>query len=140
LQIPYPDFVNKELILFSLADCLRCIPSVMDGFKPGQRKILFACLKRNLRNESKVAQISGFFFFFFFFEVLFFFFFLGYISEVSSYHHGEVSLQSSITNMARDFVGSNNINLLLPIGQFGTRREGFYFIYPFIFFFKFFRW
>lgn len=26
--------------------------------------------------------------------------------------------------MAQDFVGSNNINLLQPIGQFGTRLMG----------------
>lgn len=31
---------------------------------------------------------------------------------------------STIVNLAQDFVGSNNINLLLPIGQFGTRLQG----------------
>jgi len=45
----------------------------------------------------------------------------GYISEHTSYHHGEVSLQGTIVNMAQDYVGSNNINLLVPSGQFGTR-------------------
>ena len=53
-EIPISDFINKELILFSMADNIRSIPSVMDGFKPGQRKILFACFKRNLRDEIKV--------------------------------------------------------------------------------------
>jgi DNA topoisomerase-2 len=43
------EFINKELIHFSNADNLRSIPSVIDGFKPGQRKILFACFKRFLR-------------------------------------------------------------------------------------------
>ncbi|KAH7821716.1 TOP2, topoisomerase IIA [Monocercomonoides exilis] len=104
--VPYPDFINKELIQFSRADCMRSIPSVVDGFKPGQRKILYACFKRNLKNEIKVAQLSG------------------YVAEVSSYHHGEQSLQSTIVNLARDFVGSNNINLLVPSGQFGTRLSG----------------
>ena len=37
---------------------------------------------------------------------------------------GEVSLQGTIVNMAQDFVGSNNINLLNPNGQFGTRLMG----------------
>ena len=43
----------QELILFSRADLERSIPSMVDGLKPGQRKILFACFKRNLRKEIK---------------------------------------------------------------------------------------
>lgn len=78
----------------------------MDGLKPGQRKILFACFKRKLKNEIKVAQLSG------------------YVAEHSAYHHGEMSLQQTIINMAQDFVGSNNINILEPRGQFGTRLQG----------------
>lgn len=49
---------------------------------------------------------------------------VGYIGEHSAYHHGETSLQGTIINMAQDFVGSNNINLLVPQGQFGTRIQG----------------
>jgi DNA topoisomerase-2 len=40
----------------------------------------------------------------------------GYVAEHSAYHHGEVSLQQTIVNMAQNFVASNNINLLLPNG------------------------
>jgi len=105
-ELRYKDFVNKELILFSVADCARSIPSLCDGLKPGQRKILFSCFKRKLRGEIKVAQLSG------------------YVAEHSAYHHGEVSLQQTIVSMAQNFVASNNINLLLPIGQFGTRNQG----------------
>lgn len=54
-HLRYKDFVNKELILFSVADCQRSIPSLCDGFKPGQRKILYACFKRKLKSEIKVA-------------------------------------------------------------------------------------
>lgn len=54
-QLTYQDFINKELIHFSLADNMRSIPSVMDGLKPGQRKIIYACFKRKLRSEIKVA-------------------------------------------------------------------------------------
>ncbi|ETK71439.1 hypothetical protein F441_21807 [Phytophthora nicotianae CJ01A1] len=105
-EMGYTEFVNKELILFSMADNIRSIPSAMDGFKPSQRKVLFCCFKRNLRSELKVAQLAG------------------YVSEHSAYHHGEQSLQGCIVNMAQDFVGSNNIHLLSPIGQFGTRLMG----------------
>ena len=103
-RLRYKDFVNKELILFSVADCLRSIPSLCDGLKPGQRKILYACFKRKLKGEIKVAQLSG------------------YVAEHSAYHHGEVSLQGTIVTLAQSFVGSNNVNLLLPLGQFGTRN------------------
>jgi DNA topoisomerase II len=48
----------------------------------------------------------------------------GYVAEHSAYHHGEVSLCQTIVVMAQDFVGSNNLNLMQPIGQFGTRMEG----------------
>ena len=105
-SIPYDDFVNKELILFSHADNERSIPHFMDGFKPSQRKVLFGCLKRNLKQEIKVAQLAG------------------YISENAAYHHGEVSLTQTIVGMAQNYVGSNNINLLSPCGQFGTRLMG----------------
>lgn len=81
-ELRYNDFINKELILFSIADCERSIPSLCDGLKPGQRKILFACFKRKLKGEIKVAQLSG------------------YVAEHSAYHHGEVSLQTTIVTLA----------------------------------------
>ncbi|GBE59147.1 DNA topoisomerase [Babesia ovata] len=105
-NLKYSDFINKELIQFSIYDTERSIPSVVDGWKPGQRKVLFGCLKRNLIAECKVAQLTG------------------YVAEHSAYHHGEASLQQTIINMAQDFVGSNNINVLEPCGQFGSRKEG----------------
>ena len=99
-------FVNHELINFSIADLERSIPNMMDGLKPSQRKVLYGCLKRGLYTDMKVAQLSG------------------YISEHTSYHHGEVSLQGTIIGMAQDYTGSNNINLLSPSGVFGTRLLG----------------
>ncbi|ESN96010.1 hypothetical protein HELRODRAFT_68444 [Helobdella robusta] len=104
--ISYNEFVNKELILYSNMDNERSIPSLVDGFKPGQRKVIFTCLKRNLVKELKVAQLAG------------------SVAELSSYHHGENSLMATIIGLAQNFVGSNNLNLLLPIGQFGTRLNG----------------
>lgn len=107
VKVSFNDFINKELIHFSCSDNKRSIPDIADGFKPSQRKIMYGCFKRNLyNNEIKVAQLAG------------------YISEHTGYHHGEASLQGAIINMAQDYVGSNNINLLLPNGEFGTRFLG----------------
>jgi len=105
-SVSYTDFINKELIHFSKYDCERSIPNLMDGLKISLRKILYSAFKKNLTSEIKVAQFSG------------------YVSEQSGYHHGEASLNAAIVGMAQDFVGSNNINLLLPNGQFGTRLQG----------------
>ena len=44
------EFFNKEFIHFSINDNMRSIPSLMDGLKPSQRKILYSCFKRNLKN------------------------------------------------------------------------------------------
>jgi DNA topoisomerase-2 len=99
-------FVNDELIHFSVEDNQRSLPHVMDGLKPSLRKILWSAFKRNLTSEIRVAQLAG------------------YVSEKAAYHHGEASLTEAIVGMAQDFVGSNNLNVLAPIGQFGTRLMG----------------
>ena len=104
--VSYDEFINKELIHFSKYDCDRSIPNLMDGQKTSQRKILFSAFKKNLNTEIKVAQFSG------------------YVSEHSGYHHGEASLNGAIVGMAQNFMGSNNINLFVPSGQFGTRLQG----------------
>ena len=104
--VSYEEFVDREMKHYSKYDCDRSIPSGMDGLKTSQRKILFAAFKKNLNNEIKVAQFSG------------------YVSEHSGYHHGEASLNGAIVNMAQNYVGSNNINLFMPNGQFGTRLQG----------------
>jgi DNA topoisomerase-2 len=105
-SVTYEDFISRELIHFSKYDCDRSIPNLMDGLKTSLRKILFAAFKKNLTTEIKVAQFSG------------------YVSEHSCYHHGEASLNGAIVGMAQNFVGSNNINLLVPSGQFGSRLKG----------------
>jgi DNA topoisomerase-2 len=105
-SVQYEQFINNEMIHFSTYDCARSIPNMVDGLKISLRKILFAAFKRKLTTEIKVAQFSG------------------YVSEHSAYHHGEASLNGAIVNMAQNYVGSNNVNLLQPNGQFGTRLHG----------------
>ena len=102
----FTNFIDTELIKHSIDNCGRTIPNVLDGLKEGNRKILFACFKRNLRFKGKtlkVAQLAG------------------YVAEHSGYHHGEQNLFDTITGMAGCYIGSNNIPLLYRDGQFGTR-------------------
>lgn len=100
------DFVNKELVHYSVASNERAIPHLMDGLKPSQRKILFTMLRKKFVKDEKVATIAG------------------HVTQLAAYHHGEVSLHATTIGMAQDFVGSNNLNLLVPSGQFGTRAQG----------------
>ena len=107
--LTYSEFVDNELIHFSNADNIRSIPSVVDGLKTGQRKIMCGCFKRGPRfftDEVKVAELAG------------------YISEHMAYHHGDAALCGTIVGLSQTFVGSNNIPLLTPQGQFGTRLMG----------------
>ena len=105
-NVTYQEFINKEFIHFSKYDNDRSIPNLMDGLKTSLRKILYSAFKKNLTSEIKVAQFSG------------------YVSEHSGYHHGEASLNGAIVGLAQNYIGSNNINLFEPLGQFGTRLKG----------------
>ncbi|XP_059654326.1 DNA topoisomerase 2-like [Cornus florida] len=104
--IGYREFVNKELIHFSRAVLHRSIASVVDGLKPTQRKILFSSFKYNFNREVKVEAFASF------------------ACRETAYHHTESVLADTIVRMARDFVGTNNISLFQPIGQFGSRLNG----------------
>lgn len=98
-------FFDNVFVRYSEHSVKRMVPSVVDGLKPSQRKILWAGIKRKLfENEIKVVQFAG------------------YISEHASYHHGEMSLNKAIVNMAKTFVPGNNVNLLVPHGSFGSRN------------------
>lgn len=100
----YSEFFNNRMIHFSWADTYRSIPNLCDGLKPSQRKVLYTVLKNNIRKAWKVAQLTG------------------KVGNETCYHHGEASLEGTIVNLAQDYIGSNNINLLDPEGKFGTRR------------------
>lgn len=102
-NISLTEFINKDLIQFSMYDNHRSIPVMVDGLKPSQRKVLYGAICKNIKTDMKVANLAS------------------YVSAETDYHHGEKSLEDTIKNMAQNYVGSNNINLLKPIGQFGTR-------------------
>lgn len=103
------DFINKELIHFSIEDNDRSIPSLVDGMKPSQRKAIYSAIHKRLfskNDEIRVSQLAG------------------YTSDITAYHHGEAAMNKTIISLARNFIGSNNINLLYPSGMFGTRLLG----------------
>ena len=102
MPVDISDFLNLDMIKFSIDDCLRSIPNVYDGLKQSQRKILYASLIKGSQ-KLKVSQLAGF------------------VSEKTNYHHGEECLNQTIIKMAQTFVGSNNINILEPEGQLGSR-------------------
>jgi DNA topoisomerase-2 len=104
--VPYEEFVNKDLILFSIYNNERNIANVVDGLKTSLRKIVHDAFRRNLTKEIKVAQFSG------------------SVSEHTHYRHGEEALNKSIISLNQTFLGSSNVNLLQPSGQFGTRMMG----------------
>lgn len=105
-QMSYIDYVHKEWVHFAVDDNVRSIPSLMDGLKPSQRKIIHVLLQKNITEDIKVSELAGL------------------VSKETGYHHGEASLFSCITKLAHDFVGSNNIELLVPEGAFGSRNLG----------------
>jgi DNA topoisomerase-2 len=109
VNLEMSNFLTHQVIKFSHNDCKRSIPSLFDGLKESQRKVLYAVKKRNLnysKTSLKVAQLGG------------------YVAEHTNYHHGEQNLYQTITKMANEFPGSNNIPLLYRDGQFGSRISG----------------
>lgn len=98
-------FIDNEFIQFSNYDNIISIPSFEDGLKPSQRKILYGMIKKNIKDDIKVAQIAG------------------YIAENTDYSHGEVNLYDTTINMSQNFIGTNNLNYFEPIGNFGNRRD-----------------
>lgn len=100
------DFVHADLVLFSYDACVRMIPSMIDGLKPVQRKVLYTLFERfgsKAYTPLKVFQLGG------------------SVADFAQYHHGDQSMNEAIIGMTQDYVGSNNIPLLLKNGNTGTR-------------------
>lgn len=94
----------KEFALYSIEG--RAIPSVIDGFKPTQRKVIHVASdvwKTGGEKAIKVFQLSG------------------KVASDAFYHHGDMSLSNAIINLAQKF--KNNAPLLEEDGQFGSLRS-----------------
>ena len=97
------EFFNNEYVTYASYDNFRKIASYIDGLKASSRKVLYTFLEDNIKKDLKVNRATS------------------RVAEKTEYLHGEVSLEGVIVNMAQNFVGANNINLLSPEGTFGTR-------------------
>lgn len=101
------DFLSneyKEFAMYSIEG--RAIPSVIDGFKPVQRKIIHISSqiwKTGNEKTLKVFQLAG------------------KVASDAFYHHGNASLESAIITMAQKF--KNSIPLLEEDGQYGSLRS-----------------
>ena len=104
-------FINRELIGYSVASLFRAIPSEYDHLKDSQRKCLYAALSFFNYDPKKGKSIK-----------------VGRFSnkaaDMTQYHHGEKSLTDTFIKMAQDFIGSNNMGFFKKDGQFGTRADG----------------
>lgn len=96
------DYIDEYVRTFSNENILRNIPYIGDGLKETQRKIFETCLREPVKKELKVLSL------------------VGKILSDMDYNHGDASLEGAIVNMAQNFTGRAFINLLCPIGQFGS--------------------
>lgn len=100
----YLDDDYREYAVYVVEE--RAIPSVIDGFKPTQRKVIFVANKAwKTGNEKpmKIFQLAG------------------RVAADAFYHHGDGSLNSAIIGMAQKF--KNSMPVLEDIGQFGSLRS-----------------
>lgn len=107
-EISFNDFCTIDLALAGYDTCERSIPSVVDGLKPSQRKVMYTFFNMSQKAAStstKVFQITG------------------KVADFAFYHHGDSSMNQTITKMGQTFCGSNNIPLLEKDGQFGSRNK-----------------
>ena len=103
-SIKAANFFNTAFKEFSLYDNVRSIPTLFDGLKPSQRKVLYGMqLRGENAAEIQVERVAA------------------QIAAATDYHHGTGSLESTIVGMAAAYPGTNNMNLLMPNGQFGSR-------------------
>lgn len=107
-DVSYTDLIHKELIHFSHRDIERNINNICDALKESQRKLLFSLFKKKIygNNEIKVSQMAG------------------VAASMTAYHHGDQSLAEALTKMGQNYIGSNNVNMVSALGQFGTRLHG----------------
>ena len=95
------DFFENEYVNQASYDNLRKIASCIDGLKNSSRKVICTTIDKNISENLKISQFSN------------------KAAEYCEYLHGDLS--PVVTNLAKDFSGTNNLPLLFKKGNFGTR-------------------
>jgi len=98
-------FINTYLMTYNLELVARSIPSICDGLKPSQRKILFTAMHMPAK---KCIPSSSF---------------IGNVMSTAGYHHGDGPLYQAIACMISSYMGHNNYPLIVGRGQFGSIAE-----------------
>jgi DNA topoisomerase II len=104
-ELRVSDFLQRDLIHYSMYSNFRGIASAVDGLTPSRRKVMHYFFSNKANPEIKVAQAAA------------------GTAMKTMYLHGEASLVESIVGLAQEHVGTNNVALLLPLGQFGSRLD-----------------
>lgn len=94
-------FFKDKYVNYASYDNLRKIASYVDGLKNSSRKVIRTILDKNICSEIKVSQLDS------------------KTAEYCEYLHG--SMVGVITGLAEDYPGTNNLPLIYPEGNFGTR-------------------
>lgn len=99
-QLNISEFLGTDFRSFSRYDCHTNLPSMIDGWKVSQRKVIYNMTLKN--KKMKVEQFAN------------------DTAAVTCYHHGSSGLEGVIVGLTQNFPGSNNVNWLQPVGQFGN--------------------
>jgi DNA topoisomerase-2 len=100
------DIIHTEVKAFANYANERSIPSLVDGLKTSQRKVIACAWELKLNGPEKQMKVSQ----------------LGpRATDMYQYKHGDASILATTVGLAQTFPGSNNLNLLFPEGQFGNR-------------------
>ena len=97
------NFFGNDYISFASYDGVRKIASVADGNKPTARKAIYTVIDLKINAPKKVDSIKS------------------KVADHTEYIHGQDAIEGVIVNLAQNFVGAQNVPLMIRDGSFGTR-------------------
>lgn len=104
-KVDIPTIINEDYKSYSLYVVQeRAIPSILDGLKPVQRRILWIAQKYFKNEKVKVTKLAG--------------------NAMAIHPHGSAAIEGAASNMGQKFAGANNIPYFEGYGAFGSRIVG----------------